>query len=98
MIANSAFLAAMILLIAVFIGAEQLAFLTPYKRVIFDHYRFPILAVLVVAFLNLFCAIYLIGKALFLKDTGRKLTHIDKLMQSPDTVLRDLSDRLARHE
>jgi hypothetical protein len=97
-IANSAFLAAMILLVTVFLVGEQLVFLAPHKRVIFEFYRWHILAALVVVFLNLFCAIYLIGKALFLKDTGRKLTHIDKLLQSPDTVLRDLSERLAKDE
>ena len=98
MIANSAFLAAMIMLVGVFLVGEQLVFLAPHKRLIFEHYRWPILWTLVVVFLNVFCTIYLIGRALFLKDTGRKLTHIDKLLQSPDTVMRDLSDRLGHDE
>jgi len=88
----------MILLVAVFLVGEQLVFLAPHKRLIFEFYRWHILATLVVVFLNVFCAVYLIGKALFLKDTGRKLTHIDKLLQSPDTVMRDLSERLSRDE
>ena len=33
-----------------------------------------------------------------LKETGRKLAHVEKLLQTPDTIVRDLSERIARDE
>lgn len=98
MIANSAFLAAMLLLLVVFVVLGQLEFLAPYKTLILGSYLWTVVGALVVLFLNLFSAIYLIGRALFLKDTGRKLAHVDRLLRTPDTVVRDLSARLAKDE
>ena len=98
MIANSAFLAAMMLLLIVFVVFGQLEFLAPYKRLIFGQYLWTIIGALVLLFLNLFACFYLAGRALFLKDTGRKLAHVEKLLQTPDAVVSDLSERLARDE
>jgi hypothetical protein len=97
-IANSAFLAAMMLLLIVFVVFGQLEFLAPYKRLIFGQYLWTIIGALVLLFLNLFACFYLAGRALFLKDTGRKLAHVEKLLQTPDAVVSDLSERLARDE
>ena len=98
MIANSAFLAAMTLLLVMFLVFGQLEFLAPYKRLIFGQYLWTIVGAVVLVFLNLFACFYLAGRALFLKDTGRKLAHVEKLLQTPDTVVSDLSERLARAE
>ena len=98
MIANSAFLAGMTLLLVAFFVVGQLEFLAPYKRLIFGHYLWTIIGALLLLFLNLFAGFYLAGRALFLKDTGRKLAHVEKLLQTPDTVVSDLSERLARDE
>ncbi|ODS56046.1 MAG: hypothetical protein ABS36_06330 [Acidobacteria bacterium SCN 69-37] len=98
MIANSAFLAAMILLLVVFVVFGQLEFLAPFKSLILTEYLWVIVGSLVVLFLNLFSAIYLIGRGLFLKDTGRKLAHVEKLLHTPDTVAHGLSERLAKDE
>ena len=98
MIANSAFLAAMVMLLVAFWLAEQLDFLAPYKRVIFIHHLGFMVLAAVVVFVNLFALVYTITRSLFLKDTGRKLAHVDKLLRTPDTVVRDLSERLAKDE
>ena len=98
MIANSAFLAAMVLLLALFTVLGQLEFLAPYKRLIFGQYLWTIVEALVLVFLNLFACFYMAGRALFLKDTGRKLAHVEKLLKTPDSVVRDLSERLAKDE
>lgn len=98
MIANSAFLAAMVLLLVLFVILGELEFLAPYKRLIFGQYLWTIVGAIVLLYLNLFAAFYLAGRALFLKDTGRKLAHVEKLLQTPDTVVSDLSERLARDE
>ena len=98
MIANSAFLAAMVLLLVLFVILGELEFLATYKRLIFGQYLWTIVGAIVVLYLNLFAGFYLAGRALFLKDTGRKLAHVEKLLQTPDTVVSDLSERLARDE
>ena len=76
MIANAAFLAAMVLLLLAFsrAGAAGVpgALQAPHRGPV------PlgsILGALVIVFLNLFALFYLIARGLFLKDTGRKLAH-----------------------
>ena len=98
MMANSAFLAAMTLMLLVFAVMGQLEFLAPYRRVIVGQYLWTIVTALGVLFLNLFGCFYLTGRTLFLKETGRKLAHVDRLLHTPDTVVRDLSQRLAKDE
>jgi hypothetical protein len=97
-IANSAFLAAMVLILLVFVVMGELEFLAPYKSLIFGAYLWTVVGAVVLLFLNLFALCYLAARTLFLKDTGRKLAHVEKLLQTPDTVVRDLSERLARDE
>ena len=98
MIANAAFLAAMVLLLLAFSLLEPLEFLAPYKRLIVAEYGLVILGGLVTVFLNLFAVFYLTGRALFLKDTGRKLAHVEKQLHTGDTIIRDLSERLAEED
>jgi hypothetical protein len=95
MIANAAFLAGMVLLLLAFSVLGPLEFLAPYKRLIVAHYFWTIVGALVIVFLNLFALFYLIARALFLKDTGRKLAHVEKQLRTGDTIVRDLSERLA---
>ena len=98
MIANSAFLAAMALLLLAFWFLGQIDFLAPHKRLIFGQHLWLIVGVAVVLFVNLFAAAYVLTRGLFLKDTGRKLAHVDRQLGTADTVARDLSERLAREE
>ena len=98
MIANSAFLAAMVLVLILFVLMDQLSFLAPYKRLIFAQYLWVIVWVLVATFVNLFALFYTMTRRLFLKDTGRKLAHVDRQLLTRDTVVRDLSERLAQEE
>ena len=94
MIANSAFLAAMVLLLLAFVLAGELEYLTPFRHLVLAR-LWPMLGAALIVFLNLFALFYLVGRSLFLKDTGRKLAHVDRLLQTRDTVVRDLSTRLA---
>jgi K+ transporter len=98
MIANSAFLAAMVLMLLVFLLMDQLEFLAAHKRALFGDYLWVIVGASVVLFLNLFAAFYLTARGLFLKETGRKLAHVEKQLQTGDTIVRDLSERLAKEE
>jgi len=98
MITNSALLAAMVLLVFVMTLLGELEFLAPYKRTILSEHLWTIAGSLVLLFLNLFGWCYLAGRRLFLKETGQKLAHVERLLHTPDTVVRDLSARLAREE
>ena len=98
MIANSAFLAAMVMVLLLFELMDQLAFLVPYKRFIFAQYGWIIAVVVLGTFVNLFAFFYTVSRRLFLKDTGRKLAHVDRQLLTRDTIVRDLSERLAQDE
>ena len=98
MIANCALIAFVILLIAVVFLLEQLTFLRPYAWLILQHYGSTLILVVTVLFLNLFALVYVIARRLLLKDTGRKLAHVEKQLRTRDTIVQDLSERLAREE
>jgi uncharacterized membrane protein YqjE len=98
MIANTAFLAAMILVLLLFFVMGQLEFLAAYKHSIFPRYLWTIVGAVVLVFLNLFGFLYQVTRSLFLKETGLKLAHVDRQLQTSDTIDRDLSERLAREE
>jgi hypothetical protein len=98
MIANSAFLAAMVLMLLAFFVAGQLNFLAPYKHLILREHLGLIVGALLVVFVNLFAGFYIAARSLFLKDTGRKLAHVERQLRTGDTIVRDLSERLAQEE
>ena len=98
MIANSAFLAAMLLILLGFFLMGRLEFLAAYKHFIFPRYLWDVVGALVLVFVNLLGLFYLTTRSLFMKETGRKLAHVEKQLQTGDTVVRDLSDRLAEEE
>ena len=93
MISNVAFLAGLTTFVLAAWLAAELSFLAPYKAVIFRTYGLHILAGLVLVFVNLSGAYYLIARWLFLRDAGRKLTHIDRQLRSAP----GLHDDLRRH-
>jgi hypothetical protein len=77
MIANALLIALAVLLACLFYLMGELKFLVPYKKLIFYHYGTVLLAWLGILFGNLFVATYWVQRKFFLKDTGRKLRHID---------------------
>ncbi len=81
MIANALLLTIAILLAYGFWLMEQLKFMAPYKSVLFHAYGGLILVAAGVLFLNVFGAALLLQRKLFLKDTGRKLFHLDQQFQ-----------------
>ena len=88
----------MVMVLLLFVLMDQLSFLVPYKRLIFTRYLWVIVTAIAALFINLFALFYTITRRLFLKDTGRKLAHVDRQLLTPDTIVRDLSDRLSREE
>jgi len=98
MMAHCAFVAALVVVVATGLVLEQLAFLRPYRSVLVHHYLPWLLAAMGLAFVNLWALSYLLIQHLRLGDTGRKLAHLERQLQSGDTIVRDLSARLAAEE
>jgi hypothetical protein len=78
MIANALFFTVVILLGYGFWLLDQLKFMARYKTVLFHPYGTTILIFLAALFVNLFGVALAIGRRFFLKNTGRKLSHLDK--------------------
>ena len=78
MIANALLFTIVILLGYGFWLLDQLKFMARYKAVLYHAYGTTILIFLVVLFVNLFGVALAIGRRFFLKNTGRKLSHLDK--------------------
>jgi hypothetical protein len=89
-IANAAFLSAVTLFLGGAWLAGELTFLTPYKATLFRRHGWTIGLSLLVVFFNLFGVYYSIARWLFLRDTGRKLLHLDRQLGTADGVLDDL--------
>ena len=94
MLAGSASLAAILVLTLLFLVADQLRFLAPYRSLILDRYLTVVAAALGVTYANVFACIYVLTRRVFLKETGRKLAHLEKQLRTGDTIVRDLSERL----
>lgn len=94
MIANTAFLALLTVFLLVGWLAGELRFLTPYKTALFHLYGTVILGAVLVVFINLCVLYYVLARWLFLRDTGRKLTHMDRQLIAADGVHEDLPPQL----
>ena len=90
MIANVAFLATLtVFLIAAWLAGE-LTFLAPYKGLLFRRHGGAIAIGTLLLFLNLCAIYYSVARWLFLRDTGRKLLHLDRQLATRDSALDDV--------
>jgi len=78
MLANALMLTIAILLAIGFWLMNELRFLIPYKHILIQQYGGLLLAWLATVFANVFAGVYVVQRKFFLKDTGRKLWHIDQ--------------------
>ena len=93
MFANSLLVTTVIFLGLAFFLMGECQFLVPYRPLLLTKYATPIGAFAAALFVNLFAAIHFIGRKLFLKDTGRKLAHLEKELRS-GSLSEELSRRL----
>jgi hypothetical protein len=93
-IANSAFLAAVTVFMVAAWLAGELSFLAPYKATLFGRHGWLIGGVALVLFFNLCALYYSVARWLFLRDTGRKLLHLDRQLGTSDAALEDLGPHL----
>ena len=96
MMANAGFLAGLTTLVLIAGLAGELTFLAPYKRAIFRLYGWHVLAGVVLVFVNLSGAYYMLARWLFLRDSGRKLTHVDRQLRSASGLHDELRQYLQK--
>ncbi len=94
MVGNALLATTVIFIALAFWLLGEVPFLSPYRQLIFEKYAEPVLLFAGLLFLNLFAAVYLLCRKLFLKDTGRKLAHLDKQLRTSETISEELSRRL----
>jgi hypothetical protein len=94
--ANAAFLAALTTFVLVGWLAGELTFLAPYKLAIFRSYGWHVLVGVVLVFVNLSSAYYMLARWLFLRDSGRKLTHVDRQLRSASGIHDELRQYLQK--
>jgi hypothetical protein len=94
MVGNALLATCVVLLAAAFALLGECRCLIPYRLYIIREYGTVLVAFTAVLALNLFGGFYLASRALFLKDTGRKLAHIEKQIRRGRSIVADLADRL----
>jgi len=86
-IGNAVFVATLIFLALGFWLAHELRFLIPWRDPIFHQYWQPIAAYCALLFLNILGLTVWVERKFFLRDTGRKLTHLDQQIHTGDSAL-----------
>jgi hypothetical protein len=81
MVANALLITVAVMLAIGFMLMAQLRFLIPFKVVIWRAYSAYLLSYCGLLFVNVFALAFALNRKFFLKDTGRKLSHIDKQFQ-----------------
>ena len=98
MLANSLFATSILFLALLLFLLGECTFLVPYRVLLVDKYGTTIAAFLAVLFFNVFAGVYLGARKLFLKDTGRKLAHIEKQIRTGTSISEELTQRLKDQE
>ena len=94
MIANAFFAATVVCMALGLYLWEACQFLIPHRTLLLHKYAGQITLFAAVFFMNVFAAIYAMTRWLFLKDTGRKLAHLEKQLRTGPTISEELSQRL----
>jgi len=94
MIANALIVTSVLCLALAFWVMQETTFLIPYRHLLFQKYGESLLLFGGVLFLNLFAGIYAAWRRLFLKETGRKLAHLEKQLRTGTSVSEELSELL----
>jgi hypothetical protein len=95
---KNAIVATTVVLMGILIAlAGVLDFLSPYKSVLFHQYGGAIAIYFTLLAVNLYAGFFLLTRFLFLKDTGKKLVHLEKQLRD-GSIPHDLGDRLTAEE
>jgi hypothetical protein len=94
MIANAIFVTTILFLALGLFLMQECTFLIPYRRLLWERWGDTFVWFGAAFFLNLFAAVYMTCRKLFLKDTGRKLAHLEKQLRTDESLSEELSRRL----
>ena len=94
MATNAFFITTLLLMALAILLLQELQFLVPYRRLLVDEYAGVIAAYAAALFVNVFAVVYMAGRKLFLKDTGRKLAHLEKQLRTDRSISEELAERL----
>ncbi len=87
MLSNAVFIATLIFIALVVWLSGELRFLAPWRSLIVDRYSWNIAAYCLLLFTNLLGVTIWIERKFFLRDTGRKLKHLDQEIHSGQSEL-----------
>jgi len=85
MVANALLITIAVMLSVAFALMGELRFFVPFKILIWKSYSAYILSYCGLLFANVFAAAFALNRKFFLKDTGRKLAHLDKQFNVGDS-------------
>jgi hypothetical protein len=94
---TNVFFATTILFMAGFFLLDQCRFLIPYKSLLVERYCATILLFAAVLFINIYAALYFAVRKLLLKETGRKLAHVEKQLRTGQSISEELTEHLKEH-
>jgi hypothetical protein len=97
-IANALFLTTAIFIAVGLVVLEECKFLIPFRSLLYHKYGDEIAVFAALLFGNLFAGILAISRHFSLKDTGRKLSHLEKQLRSRQSISKELSRRIAERE
>lgn len=83
-----------LLMAGAFALMDACTFLVPYRAWLWHAYGTAFLAWTAVLAVNLFGILFLLIRLIGLRDTGRKLAHVDHELRHGSPIARELADRL----
>lgn len=94
MVGNALFAATVLFMAMGIYVLQECQFLIPYRQLLWEKYFQPIALFSAVLFMNVFAGVYALCRKLFLKDTGRKLAHLEKQLRTGGSISEELAERL----
>lgn len=97
MVTNVFFATTILFMAIAFFLLQECEFLIPYRDLLVQVYWPWIAAYAALLFVNIFALIYVAVRKLLLKDTGRKLAHLEKQLRTGHSISEELTERLKEH-
>ncbi|HEX2453130.1 MAG TPA: hypothetical protein VHI99_05485 [Vicinamibacterales bacterium] len=94
MIGNALFVTSLLFLALGLFLMQECTFLIPYRQLLWERWGEALIWFGAAFFVNLFTAVYTVWRKLFLKDTGRKLAHLEKQLRTDARLSGELWRRL----
>lgn len=97
MVTNVFFATTILFMAAGFFLLDECRFLIPYRSLLIERYGKTILLFAAALFINIYAGVYFGVRKFLLKETGRKLAHVEKQLRTGQTISEELTKRLKEH-